>query len=110
MPRKDSSLKKDIWLWGHPSGTFNGRGWGLPEASSIKPEKAAAYMDIDNMIMVRSYGKPKAIDFNLYMQSMKHMDKVVWSIVGDSGSPFTEEDINAVILNYTSKAYLNYLS
>ena len=97
MSRKDSSFKKDIWLWGRPSGTFNGIGWGLPEGSSITPEKAVVYMDIDNMIMLRSYRKPKAIDFNLYMQSMKHMNKVVWSIVGDSGSPFTEEDINAVI-------------
>ncbi|GMV36067.1 MAG: hypothetical protein AMXMBFR61_05750 [Fimbriimonadales bacterium] len=78
-------------MWGHQEGSHNGTAWGLPGDSRITPEQACAYMGVPNLIMV-VYGGYPTPPFEPVAKRHDHLDKVVWSIVGDAGS--TRNDTN----------------
>lgn len=72
------------WLWAHPAGSHNGK-YRLPGDSTITPHEAAQRMGIDNLIMV-VYGNRPEPPFDGEMAKLADLDRVVWSIVGDSSS------------------------
>lgn len=72
------------WLWAHPAGSHNGK-YSLPARSTIPPHEAADRMGIDNLIMVVYDNRPEP-PFDEEMKQLADLDRVVWSIVGDSSS------------------------
>lgn len=91
------TLRDHLWLWCHSAGSHNLE-WGLPAPSSITPAQAAEYMGIPNAIMVVYGGKPEP-PFDGPASEMASLDRVVWSIVGDSSSTRNDEqtDLEEVV-------------
>ncbi len=79
------SLKEHIYLWCHNAGVYNEGIPGLEEKSFLTPVEAAAYMGIDNIVMVSYAGKPTP-PFEPLQEQFSHFRRVVWSIIGDSSS------------------------
>ena len=76
-----SIVRDKLWLWGHEEGSHNEE-WDLPAASQITPAQAAENMGLPNVIMVRYR---KDYDAEAYAASLRCVDRVIWSIVGNSG-------------------------
>jgi len=87
-------MKEKLWLWGQMEGIQNGR-WGLPGNSSIRPADACEYMGIENLFMVREFGKPE-FPYEPYAESLKPLRKVVWSLVG-AGGTFEEGELDRIV-------------
>lgn len=73
-----------IWMWCHNTGVYNYIR-ALGAQSDYSPVEALAYLGIKNAIMVVYGGKPEP-PFEPIQQKYDHLDKVVWSIIGDSSS------------------------
>ncbi|MBT7862641.1 MAG: hypothetical protein HN712_20165 [Gemmatimonadetes bacterium] len=85
-------LSSRLWLWGHPAGAHDGR-WELPPSSSqITPADAAAYLGIDQMIMVRFAGQPQP-PYDPHVEAMRDLRRVVWSVVGDAGTQDAPDEV-----------------
>jgi len=78
-----TKIKERFWIWGHEAGSHDNR-WGLGGPSKITPAEGAAYLDMSNIIMVRSKGKP-APPFEQYPSVLGSLKQVVWSIVSPGG-------------------------
>jgi len=87
-------VRDRLWLWGHDRGIQNKR-WGLQEESSITPADACRNMSIENLIMVREFGKPEP-PYEPYMESFKTLKNVVWSLVG-AGGTFQEGELERIV-------------
>jgi hypothetical protein len=85
--------RQQLWLWGHKEGLQNKR-WGLIGESKISPADACRYMEIENIIMVREFGKPEP-PYEPYMESFRPLKNVVWSLVGAGGS-FEEGELERI--------------
>jgi hypothetical protein len=83
------TVRSRLWLWGHAAGSHSGL-WNLPATSSITPALAVRYMGIPNVIMVVFGGKPEP-PFDEAAAELAGIDNLVWSIVGDAGSPRNDE-------------------
>lgn len=76
--------KEHLYLWCHNAGVYN----KIPQLggqSDYTPVEAAAYMGIENIIMVVYGGKPVP-PFAPLQEKFQHFKKVLWSLIGDSGS------------------------
>lgn len=92
-----TTVRDRLWLWGHLGGSHN-EGWGLSKPSRITPVEAAYYLGIPNLIMVVFGGKPEP-PFDQEALAMSPLKRVVWSIVGDSGSTRNDQksDLDEVV-------------
>ena len=78
-----------FWIWGHAAGSHN-QAWNIPKPSRMTPVEAAGYLGTPNLIMVRYDGRP-APPFDQYAVPMRTLRRVVWSIVGATGTTGNEE-------------------
>jgi hypothetical protein len=92
-----ATLRNRLWLWGHQAGSHNGQ-FGLQGVSRVTPAEAAADFGIPNLIMV-VYGNEPSPPFAPHARPMQALDRLVWSIVGDSGSTRNDarSDLDAVL-------------
>ena len=89
MSKKNKDILDSIWLWSHPAGCYNGR-WEIPGESALSPIEAAAYLGINNAVMVVFANEP-APPFENYAEQFSGMDKLIWSVIGDAGSKRNNE-------------------
>jgi hypothetical protein len=91
------SIRDKLWLWGHESGSHDGR-FGLPGGSRITPAGGAEYLGVPNLIMVAFGGRPEP-PLDAYAQALSPLKRVVWSIIGDGSSTRNDErtDLDDVI-------------
>ena len=91
------TLRDRMWIWGHVAGSHN-TGWHLPADSRMTPVEAAYYLDVRTLIMVCYGGLPQP-PFDQHALAHSTLDRVVWSIVGDSGSKRNDEqsDLDEVL-------------
>jgi hypothetical protein len=82
-------IRDRLWLWSHEAGSHD-KGWGISATSRITPTEAAIYMDIPNLIMVRSGGRP-TLPLDQYAVALQSLRQVVWSVVGSGGETGEEE-------------------
>jgi hypothetical protein len=73
-----------LWIWGHQAGSHNDQ-YNLPGRSTITPAQAARTMGIGNLLLIVYRGQPEP-PFARHAQEMADLQRVVWSIVGDSSS------------------------
>lgn len=79
-----STISDHLWLWGHAPGSHNGH-YKIPGESTIGPLDAAKYMGLKNLMMVVLGNRPTP-PFDDLAKSFAPLDKVAWSVVGDSSS------------------------
>lgn len=85
-------IKEAIWLWGqdvmshHRVGPEEKNIWNLPGINRMDPAAGAAYLGIDNICRVVMNGKPLPSSFREELKKLVQFPKVIWSILGDSGS------------------------
>lgn len=86
-------LRDHLWLWCHPAGahTRSPAQHGIVGRSTITPAKAAAYLDIPNVLFVR-YELDPPPPFEPHAAPLALMKQVVWSIEGGAGG-----DVDAVL-------------
>ncbi|MDA0841011.1 MAG: hypothetical protein O3B01_27905 [Planctomycetota bacterium] len=91
------AIRDHLWVWGHHAGSHNGS-YGLPADSFMAPVEGAHYIGVPNLIMV-TYGNLPKPPFDQYAIPMKSLNRVVWSILGDSSSTRNDEqtDLEHVI-------------
>ena len=90
LDRKGATMlvRDKLWLWGHPAGSHHGenaRHYNVPGESRITPAEAADYMGIPNLLMVTYPGYGPEPPFDQLAQSLRSLDRVVWSVVGAAG-------------------------
>ena len=92
-----TTLRDRCWLWAHTEGAHN-QAWGLPAASRMTPVEAAYYLGVSNLIMVVYRNEPRP-PFDRHAVAMRPLKRVIWSIVGDSGSKRNDEqsDLESVL-------------
>jgi len=92
-----SVVRDHLWIWGHTAGGHN-EGWDLPAPSRITAVEAAHYLGVPNLIMV-NYGGLPAPPFDQEAIAQQSLERVVWSIVGDSSSKRNDEksDLDEVL-------------
>ncbi|MBO4345437.1 MAG: hypothetical protein J5833_06765 [Victivallales bacterium] len=91
------TLRSRTWLWCHNRGVYNNIE-ALHAQSDYTPVEALEYMGIRNALMVVYGGKPEP-PFEAIQEKYSRLDKVVWSIIGDSSSKRNQgqTDIEEVI-------------
>ncbi len=89
-----------LWLWTHVAGGVNNQ-YGFKEGSKISPAEAASYMGVSNILFVRLNNKPEVPEYSKYAASFKKLNRVVWSIIGDSAS--SNESEVPVLLELSKK-------
>jgi|LFRM01.1.fsa_nt_gb hypothetical protein len=77
------TFREKMWLWGHNAGSHDK--CKIPRPSIATPLEGAVYLGIPNMCRVVFGGKPQP-PFDQDALLLDPLDKVVWSIVGDSSS------------------------
>ncbi len=84
-------MKNKIWIWGqdvqshHYVGIEQQNLWNLPGENKMGTMEGAAYLGIRNCCRVAMNGKPEP-PFDEEAEKLISFNKVVWSIIGDSGS------------------------
>lgn len=78
------SIHDHLWLWCHSAGSYN-HAYNLPGESGLEPAAACTFLGVRNAIMVVYRDDPKP-PFSSCAAQFANMGKVVWSIIGDSGS------------------------
>ena len=71
-----------FWIWGQEAGCHDS--YFIPKTSRMTPVEGAFYLNIHNMCLVDSHGKPKA-PFDQYAVPLRPLKRVVWSLVGAGG-------------------------
>lgn len=91
------SMRDRLWMWGHQEGSHNTH-WNLPSPSRMTPAEGALYMGLPNALMV-TYGGNPVPPFDREARALTSLKKVVWSIVGDSGSKRNDQktDLEEVV-------------
>ena len=84
-------LKDHLYLWCHNAGVYNRGIPNLTGKSFMSPAEAAAYMNIDNILMVSYAGKPTPPFAPLHEQ-YTHFKRVIWSIIGDCVCQYDNEE------------------
>ncbi len=87
------TVRDRLWIWGHEAGAHNGN-YQLPGASRMTPMEAAAYLRVPNALMIALGDRP-APPFAQEMIAFLPLERVVWSIIGDSSS--SRNDLEAVL-------------
>jgi hypothetical protein len=90
-------VRDRFWLWGHEGAAHN-EGWGLPVPSRMTAAEAAHYLGTPGVVMV-SYGGTPAPPFDQHAMALSSLDRVCWSIIGDSSTKRNDEqsDLDEVI-------------
>lgn len=100
-----TTVRDRLWIWGQnadihyiPDETKSmGNLWNLPGHSRMTAVEGAFYMDIPNICRVRMRGLPEP-PFDQESMVMDRMDRVVWSLLGDSACEATEwGDLDEVV-------------
>ena len=84
------TVRDCLWVWGHEAGSHNDR-YELPGPSRMTPVEGAAYLGLPNLIMVVFDDLPRP-PFDRHAVAMGSLDRVIWSIVGDSSSGRNDEE------------------
>ncbi len=92
-----SNARDRFWIFTCVAGADNHwlEAGGIHTRSRMTPAEGAFYLDIPNLIMVRSEGLP-AHPFDQYAISFRPLKRVVWSIVG-SGGESKEKEVDLVL-------------
>jgi len=86
----NGNFKDHLYLWCHEPGVYDSIP-GLHDSSSCTPAEAAAFMGIDNIIMV-SYGGSPVPPFAPVHEAFSHLKHVVWSVIGDAGCRYDNRE------------------
>ena len=78
-----STIGDKFWIWAQEAGCHDS--YFLPKTSRMTPVEGAFYLNIPNMCMVDSHGKPKP-PFDQYAIPLRPLKRVVWSLVGAGGA------------------------
>lgn len=78
-----ASFKDRMWIWGHNAGSHDN--CGIPKPGRMTPLEGAMYLGTPNMCRVVYGGKPEP-PFEQDALALDCLDRVVWSIIGDSSS------------------------
>lgn len=94
-PREDRTVRDRLWVFTvYPGG--DNEGWGLPKPSRMTPVEAAFYLDVPNLLLIRSHGIPAIHEFDQWAIPMRPLKRVLWSLVG-SGGKTADEDRKAAL-------------
>ncbi|MBQ7794155.1 MAG: hypothetical protein IJ366_06505, partial [Clostridia bacterium] len=86
-------IKRDcLWLWGQDAGTHHEMS-PLPGENKMGPVEGAEFLGIPNMCRVVMGNKPEP-PFDKEMDKLTDCRKVVWSIIGDTGSERMDDGIS----------------
>lgn len=87
-----------LWLWSHVAGSYNKAGYQLPGISHMSAAGGARYMGLRNAVMVKFANRPQP-PFDQEAASLSFLDRMVWSVVGDSTSSVAnvQTDLDAVM-------------
>lgn len=85
------SLKDHLYLWCHNAGVYNQGIRNLNEKSFLTPVEAAAFMGIENILMVSYGGKPTP-PFAPIQEQYTHFRRVIWSVIGDSACKYDNDE------------------
>ena len=84
-------IRDRIWLWGqdvmshHQVGPRKENIWNLPGINRMDPAEGARFLGIRNICRVVMNGSPEP-PFDGEMEKLAGCDRVIWSVLGDSGS------------------------
>ena len=81
-------LRDKLWIWGQTPGTHHGaldNMWKLPGVNRMTPAEGCYYLGIPNCCRVGMLGEPKP-PWDQEAMPLESLDKVVWSILGDTHS------------------------
>jgi hypothetical protein len=84
-------IKDSLWLWGQDASSHhcvgrNGENiWKIPGINRMEPLEGAKFLGIENCCRVAMNGKPEP-PFSEEAEKLKSFRKLVWSVLGDSGS------------------------
>lgn len=84
-----SKLSEKLWNWGHLAGSHNGL---CKVDCKMSPAEFAKEYGIKNSFIV-SYGGNIVPPFENTAKDMASLDKVVWSVLGDSSTPLPEDEL-----------------
>ncbi len=84
------NMRDKLWLWCHEAGAYAGQ-YNLPGVSRITPAEAAHHLGVRNVLFI-TYGNKPEPPFDQHLLVLSSLDRVVWSIVGDSSSSRTDLD------------------
>ena len=78
-----------LWVWAYDVGVYNGA-WACRDLRASCLWKAAQYLGVNNLILIRYQGKP-APPFEEYARPFQSLQRVMWSVTGASGTTSAEE-------------------
>jgi len=87
--QKGKTVRDNLWLWSHVSGSYDGM-FGLPGKSRMTPIEASFYMGIPNVFMLHRNGTPEP-PLDQFALPFEAVRDVVWGIVGDGGQTNEKE-------------------
>jgi hypothetical protein len=80
-----------LYVWAHAAGSYNGEAYLKSyKPSKIEPVDGVQYLGLKNAYFIR-YKDVPAIPFDDYYAPFKKLDRVVWSLTGESGATSAEE-------------------
>lgn len=90
-------IRDRLWLWCHEAGRHDEQ-YSLPAPCNITPAAAAKMMGLTNAVMVCYGGEPRP-PFAPHAEPLRFLDRLVWSVIGDSSSTRNDDepDLDAVI-------------
>ena len=91
-------VRDRLWIWGHQEGSHNGR-YHLPGDSRMTVVEAAYYLGVPNALMMCFAGLPEPEAFEQHALALSPLERVVWSVVGDSSSTRNDKksDVEEVV-------------
>jgi hypothetical protein len=103
-----AKIKDKLWLWGQSPGTHHTNAdWNLPGTNRMTPVEGCEFFGIKNCCRVVMVNKPSP-PFDKDADELRNLNKVVWSVVGDSGSDRTDtmcgelEEVIRLAKNYSN--------
>ena len=87
-------LRDTLWIWGQDPGSHHKTGnnvWNLPGTNRMGPLEGCQYLGIPNCCRVVMGGSPTP-PFDNEAAALDSLGKVVWSLIGDSGSKRNNDD------------------
>jgi len=89
-PAAGDTARDKFWIFTVYAGGDN-EGWGLPKPSRMTPVEGAFYLNVPNLLLIRSHEIPAIADFAQWAIPMRPLKRVLWSLVGSGGKTAGEE-------------------